>query len=440
MLVNTYYDPLYGRIKLHPIVGEMISSNPELIRLRSVGMMNFRSLSMLSLTSVNRLEHSIGIAYLITIFAQNNSVVAKNINEFLTAALYHDINCASFGHAIEWAISRHDEYDHEDVSAWVADGEVLACLRDKPIYVEQDGLHRHEYSSKYSLDFKLINNILSGDRTCVINSSGIDLDNIDNVCRMGFYLGTLKNKNFPVELVSNLRLSKDEKFYLLPRGREHLINEWLSVRSSVYHNFIYSAEYMSFEYLLFSLVEGYALTAGKDSVRNLFHFTDERLLWTLYNESQYGETVSSTARRLLLHDLPVCHGIVRLNEFSRYDEIRVPSFCKKISEDISLEAVKAGLIPKEKSKTLAVHLTSDDRKTQRAVKVMVEEKYGTECLREIGENRQYILMGIIGDFELSQAKQDNLLEIATNVVSNMGFTSEVAMFAENEDKQQLALF
>lgn len=439
MSVTNYYDPLYGRLKLHPIVREMISRNSELIRLRSIGMMNFRSLNMLSLTSVSRLEHSIGITYLVELFSRKNRAVAARLPDFMTAALYHDINCASFGHAVEWAIDRHNKYEHESSSKWVSTKETLSCPEDKPIYFKQDGLHRNRYKDRYKIDFYFINEIIAGKNTCVINSTGIDLDNIDNVCRMAFYLGMLKDTSLPIRLAESLLLTEDQGHFLIDDDSLLLVEEWLKIRSMVYRQFLYSKEYMGFEYLIFLLVRLYADKYGSQNVRELFHYTDEWLLWTHF-KSSHGEEVVATARRLLLHDIPDCYVILRSPTFSRFQEARSPRFCEELIRDIKKEAGSSGLFSIEEGRSLAVHVTSDNKKTNRSITIMLFDSAGVLIPKTIGEDSQYILFAILGNVSLSPAKIEALSKIGIEILNRQGFIAEVAQFAEQADGPQKTLF
>lgn len=219
--------------------------------------------------------------------------MAARLNDFLCAALYHDINCASFGHAVEWAIGRREPYDHEQLGDWVSNKGLLASAENKPSLFGQDCLHRYNYKDKYGLDFEFINDVKAGQRTCLLNNSGIDLDNVNNVTRMAFHLGMLDDAQLPTSLARALQLSDDQKQFLVAESDIHLVERWLKIRSAVYREFIYSRRYMAFEHLIFQLVKQYADRHGADNVWNLYHYTDERLLWYCAEEKdKHGDEVS----------------------------------------------------------------------------------------------------------------------------------------------------
>lgn len=439
MSISSYYDPLYGHIELHPMALEMVSHNSELIRLRSIGMMNFRSLSMLPLTSITRLEHSIGIAHLVDRFSRKNRVVASRLSDFLAAALYHDINCASFGHSVEWAIDRHSDYDHEVSSEWVSIKETLSRPEDKPMFFSQDDLHRNRYDKRFGVDFDFMNGIMSGLRTCVISSAGMDLDNIDNVCRMAFYLGMLRTPDLPTLLADSLTLSDDQRQFSVTDEGLVLVEDWLRTRSAVYKEFIYSREYMGFEYLVFLLVRQYSDKYGSENVRNLFHYTDENLLFEHSVQARHGEVLAATARRLLLSDIPECYVILRSAEFNRFQEARSPKFCDDFIREVADEAVGSGIMNQDERRFLAVHVTSDNKKTQRSISIMLRNSIGVSQTT-IGSDCQYILFAILGHGTMPPAKIEAIKNIGINVLHRKGINANIAGFAGDSEDPQRVLF
>ena len=224
--MTNYYDPIYGKIDIDDKVIDLVSKCSELKRLRFVGMMNFKSLTMLPLTTISRLEHSIGLAYLVQTFADRNNIRENKYNDLLVAALYHDVNCGSFGHSVEWAIDRHISFEHESDVEWIKTEETLSCLKNKPIFIEQDGLHRHGFVEKYKLNLDIIDKIITGENCFFINNKGIDLDNIDNVFRMAHYLGIFQERDIPKKLVQFLTTSIKYNNFIIPKSDLYLIEEW----------------------------------------------------------------------------------------------------------------------------------------------------------------------------------------------------------------------
>ncbi|MCW8889351.1 MAG: hypothetical protein OQL20_01670 [Sedimenticola sp.] len=429
----TYYDPVYGQIELDNCVMDIVSKCPELKRLRFIGMMNFKSISMLSLTSISRLEHSIGLTHLIQLLTKTNPNLQSINHDLLVSGLYHDVNCGSYGHSVEWAIDRHVNYEHESDADWVKTDEVLANLKNKPIFIEQDGLHRHGFHDKYSLNFERIDNIINGNGHYIINNSGMDLDNIDNVFRMAHYLGFLKKSNTPIELVKSLRVIEGRNNFSISEEKAHLIEEWMNLRTKVYRHFIYSDEYMAFEYLIFELVSEYASTlVNVEDIKNIFHYTDESLLWLFYEMKRTRPKLASLAKRLLLHDLPFCYGIMRSSSIEMDNPLRDKSTRKMLSEKISNKLKNLNL-------DINMHMTTDNRKTNRKIDFFISGENKFE-LTHRGEDKQYILLAILGNNEIDPGLAKKVTHLAVEVLEKEGFSDLEVTSSYNTDTPQKSLF
>lgn len=433
--MTNYYDILYGPIKLDDIVLDMVSKCSELKRLRFIGMMNFRSLSMLSLTTITRLEHTIGLAYLSQIFIENNSDLQSLKKDILVASLYHDVNCGSFGHSTEWAIDRYVKYEHETEVKWLKELDTLNCLKDKPMFIEQDGFHKYHFDKKYNLNLERINQLIDGKGYFFLNNSGIDLDNIDNVFRMAHYLGLLNDISIPKKLVSHLHTKKDIDNFIIERPTIKLLEEWYRLRSTVYEKFIYSSEYMGYEFLIFDLISEYVKSEKeKKNVKNLFHFTDEHLLWSFYHMKSDNPKVSNIAKRLLLYDIPKCYGILKsdsyqLNSILRDEKIRI-----NLLDSIKSELSNIGIdIP------FTFHMTTDNKKTNRHISFYLHED-DKLSFESIGEDKQYVLLAIIGERELKPIIISQIIEIILKVMEKEGFPGFLLYKQKDLSPSQKSLF
>ncbi len=419
--MTSYFDPMYGEIQLDEMILDLVDTCPELKRLRFIGMMNFKSLRMLALTSISRLEHTLGLAYLTQVCVSSNAHLRTKMPDFLVAALYHDVNCGSFGHSVEWAINRHFSYNHEEKASWVELDSTLEGLHDKPTFLEHDGLHRYGFGKKYGIDFANVNKIINGDSSYLINNSGIDLDNVDNVLRMAHYLGKLKNKSLGLEIVSRLRVEENRNNFVTDDEGIKLVDEWRQIRSDVYRSFIYSSEYMGFEFLLFELIKEYSRFVNAQEVSSVFHYTDENLLWSFYNDWKNSDSrISKFAKRLLLQDLPHCHGILRVNEFQRKNYFEQNDTLSEIAHSLSQTLATSKLASRFKDHSLFAHLTTDDRKTSRAVSVLSDQRGKLEQV-VLGRDERYLLIAILSDIGSAQATLDAfVMEQAAAVMKNFG--------------------
>ena len=435
LLMTNYCDPIYGEVALDELVMDFVSQSPELLRLRLVGMMNFKSIEMLPLTSVSRLEHTLGLAYLAHICVANNPEILHWKNDLLVAALYHDVNCGSFGHSVEWAIDRHSSYTHEQKAAWVKESDTLSSILDKPIFLEQDGLHRFGFRRRYNLDFKRINGLINGEASYVINNIGIDLDNIDSVFRMAHYLGISPTNTSAVELVSRLKIVPGLDNFAVASRDVCKLGLWRQARTEVYKKFIYCREYMGFEFLIFELINEHAKLVENDGLQNLFHYTDENLLWSFYNSTDSTPVIRNLAKRVLLQDLPICISIIRTDEFGAKEHLSTG--LAGISETITARLRSDGI---NLVKPVKLHLTTDDRKTSRAIPIYVEEGEGYRC-EVLGDDRSFLLIAILIEKIDSSIDPAPIVNSTIGALAQEGFEGfeRVDFFEASERSDQFAL-
>ena len=414
------------------MVIDLVANCPELKRLRFVGMMNFKSLRMLPLTTITRLEHSIGLAYLTQLCIGLNHHLQSRKRELLTAALYHDVNCGSFGHSVEWAIDRYSPYNHEEKASWIKEPETLASLRDKPIFLEQDGLHRRGYAKKYGLDFPYVDSVINGIDSYVINNVGIDLDNIDNVLRMAHYMGITRIEDLGLKLISKLTVHPSHSNFTTDEDGLELVDEWRRTRSDVYKRFVYSQEYLAFEHLIFELIGEYAKIVKSDDLPNMFHYTDEHLLWWFYNAFDSHPALRNLAKRLLLHDLPYCHGILRTPSFHLKAHLQNTSLLSSIGSQVTRNLCGTSLEKYFKTRPVSLHLTTDDRKTCRAIPIYVTRNGSDEQL-VLGEDRSYLLLAVLSEnSSLNRSDNATLLEVTAAAVRAEGATEIEVIAWEDE--------
>lgn len=436
-----YNDPLYGQIELDSLITEILEKCPELKKLRYVGMMNFRSINMLGLTNVSRLEHAIGLAYLSQLFSVANDYSEKN--NLLVASLYHDINCGPFGHAVEWAIRRFTSYEHETKADWISDEEKNPSI-DKPLFIEPNGIHRYRFKERYNLLFEYINGLKNGTTSFIINNNGIDLDNIDNVYRMGFYLGLVtKDKNFPIILSRNLKVIDNYNNFIIGEEFLHLVEHWHNLRSEIYRKFIYSKEYLTYEYLLFLLISKYARHHLSDieDIYNIWQLTDERLLFKFFeDEKKNFPEISEIAKKLILFNLDKVYSIIRTKQFEQKERL----LDENCQNDLLQKVVsKIARYQRINPARLFLHVTTDDRKTEREVLIYIQDKKGNIAPHKIGQDVRYVVIGILGKDELQPKIIQVLTSTMIEILYELGIKDfEVVSFSMNNSTTvpQLSFF
>ena len=347
----------------------------------------------------------------------------------------------TFGHSVEWAIDRYTPFDHEEDAAWLSNPDVHPYFKSLPRFIEMPGLHRYDFGEKYKPDFKKILQLIKGTGSFVINNKGIDLDNIDNVFRMAFYLGIApEDKSIVENLVRNLRMVDGIDNFVVKKDCLHLVAIWHRLRSEVYHRFIYSQEYMGFEFLIFQLIYEFSKNIDKEDVMNLFHFTDENLLWSLTDKKKYPASLNNIAKKLLLHDLPKAHAVIRSEDFDKKDllskENVLQSMAKKVTNFIYTKKNFSISPPVE----IQYHVTTDNRKTHRKVDIYIDDK-GDISNESFAEDKSYILICILSRSDLSNEIVSLITAETVEQLNrnNLG-TFEQVQFAEQESASTGRLF
>lgn len=193
------YDRLYGEMKFPSIIQELLNC-PGLLRLRDVRMANNQFVAFPSFASASRYEHSLGVCYLASICAKNLQLDEKDAIELMIACLYHDVGTPPFAHAMEEVLQAKFGFDHEQnlkdlimgtngsfdgTLAQIYQGQSL-----KLISVCQGSKAR-----RLGIDLHRIAKLASGDAgeclSPLVNSKGIDLDNIDNIFRASSAMGLI---------------------------------------------------------------------------------------------------------------------------------------------------------------------------------------------------------------------------------------------------------
>lgn len=251
-------DPLYGLIYLPDYVKDILNS-PELQRLREVRLCNINSLCLTGGANINRYEHAIGTCYLalecLHSWPPLDPMSNKDQDCFILAALLHDITSAAFGHSVEYIESK-DGFSHESAFNYVvgiehSDSYQYKSFTLEPIYFGMRGM----LSSKISEDdLKKINEIILGKgKFGPLIRSKMDLDNIDNVFRLAYHIGLVRNGEIPLELARSLYTYKDE--LVVKEESLALIEEWHKLRKKLYSILLLNIEEFSAKAMLTEAIE-----------------------------------------------------------------------------------------------------------------------------------------------------------------------------------------
>lgn len=273
------YDCLYGKIEFDDIIYKCMLT-PEMQRLREVRLGNINSLFLTGSANCNRFEHSVGTAFLAKINYESNieKPKKKEKNNFVLAALFHDLANGPFGHSYEYLQEKKGFVPEENV------GSVIKCSKEG-IYKKGASLEPiffGQYNQIISLlkedDINEIDEIILGNnlRFSKLISDVIDLDNIDNVFRMAYHMGIEFDKNAPVKLARTM-LCKEGTIYFQEEAYPYLY-EWHKTRKRLYKMLLFNPQDFAAKCMLTELID---VVLEYDPKRIQWYYTDYDLLMAL---------------------------------------------------------------------------------------------------------------------------------------------------------------
>lgn len=193
------YDRLYKEMKFPPIIIELLNC-PGLLRLRDVRMANNQFVAFPSFASSSRYEHSLGVCYLAGICADSMELAEKDRTELMVACLYHDVGTPPFAHAMEEVLQIKFGFDHEQNLKNLIMGTTGVFDREFAQIYQGQGLKilsvcQSREARRIGLDIHRIAHLAAGDSrellSDLVNSKGMDLDNIDNIFRASSAMGLI---------------------------------------------------------------------------------------------------------------------------------------------------------------------------------------------------------------------------------------------------------
>lgn len=380
------FDPLYGINYFPDFVWNVINS-PELQRLREVRLCNINSFCLVGAANINRYEHAIGTCILakecLNSWPLFNPISKKEYELFLLAALFHDITSAAFGHSVEYIESK-EGFEHEKAFEYIVLGKKSSNYNYKSVTLEPIffGMCRELLSRLTEEDLKIIGKIIAGKgRFGPLINSDIDLDNIDNVFRLGYHIGIVKSGDIPLELAKSLYIESDK---LIAREESiPLFEMWYNVRKNLYSLLLLNPEEFSAKCMLSEAIE----IAKVKNIRpfNWYH-VDFEVLEKLSKKSSETSVIIS---RLMTGNLYGCAGIFStkkteffkiFNDLKRKEEIE-NDIKNKIQENSNL---------KFKSLIIKIHIIVDINKTERKINITTENKK----FISIGNSSNQLLIGV----------------------------------------------
>jgi len=267
----TVHDPIYGRFTLSKTVRQLLLT-PEARRLSQIRLLNTLTPTLATLGDLRRYSHTLGVSYLAKINSQRGFGPEEKA-AFAASVVLHDIGTPPFGHLFEYHLREASGWNHEDVIHSVLWGFHAPENRAHQIFAGRS-LAVQSIIKRTRLSLELIQAIIT--RKHPLSSllfGSLDLDNLDNVVRMAWALGLNAPASLATDLARGLTASRDGTLILSQARFGDAVQQWASLRRSVYEILVFDMETVAAQAALSEAIE-IALTA---------QFLTEND-WSLYDE------------------------------------------------------------------------------------------------------------------------------------------------------------
>lgn len=236
------YDRLYKEMNFPPIIMELLNC-PGLLRLRDVRMANNQFVAFPAFANSSRYEHSLGVCYLAGICAKNLGLDEKDTIELMLACLYHDVGTPPFAHAMEEVLQAKFNFDHEQNlknlimgTTGSFDGEFAQIYQGQGLKILS--VCQSKEARSLGVNLHRIARLAAGDTeeflSELVNSKGMDLDNIDNIFRASSAMGILSEECGELaKMLANSFMIKGGKICLNGMYIEQ-IRKWQLIRDMQY--------------------------------------------------------------------------------------------------------------------------------------------------------------------------------------------------------------
>ena len=249
-----FQDLIHGEIyfqekQIASLVIDLINS-PELQRLRRMRLVNFDVPYIQELSTSRRFSHTIGTAYLAYCILPNSNLDLNMKKVLISAALLHDIGILPYGHLVETELG----ISHETLVRKILFGTYHATNKYHQI-LPGISLRVHSILDKHDIDRDAVMKLIFPPKGSSSPITGdIDLDNIDNVFRMGALLGILDARSHVANLSQSIRVN--DKFQLIfDDNAIESVDKWLELRKIIYKTMIAHPQCVPYNAFLQDLVQ-----------------------------------------------------------------------------------------------------------------------------------------------------------------------------------------
>lgn len=253
------YDRLYKKMVFPKIIYDLLDC-PGLLRLKEVRMANNPFVAFPSFSTTSRYEHSLGVCYLAGICADKLQLKEKDKLELMIAALYHDVGTPPFAHAMEEVLQVKFGFDHEVNLFNLITGKTDSFDQElAQIFcgssLKLRSVCQQESAVKLGIDVTRIAKIAVGSPdevlSPILNSKGMDLDNIDNIFRASTAMGILdiNGGELAKTLAKAFVISGDRVAYDWQRYADQILY-WQKIRDLQYTAIFESTEDFAYQTMI----------------------------------------------------------------------------------------------------------------------------------------------------------------------------------------------
>lgn len=241
------FDPLYGTFSLPEGFDRLVLA-PEVRRLSAIRLLNTNSPTFATLGDLRRYSHTLGVLRL-CMESKLDAYAKDEKLALLAAVLVHDVGTPPFGHLFELLIRERYGWDHESVALRILLGNSVPESSAHRIFGGRGVAFRKELG-KVGVDESLVRAIVSKQHPLSrLIFGSLDFDNLDNVTRMAWALGIEGRPSDTLTLARELNVAESGELLLRRECAGH-VEQWLTVRESVYKLLVFDNETVAAQAIL----------------------------------------------------------------------------------------------------------------------------------------------------------------------------------------------
>lgn len=433
-----YTDHLHGSIDFRSTPYEELLydllGSPEVQRLRHMRLMNFDVPFIQDLATTKRFSHSIGTANIAYRLLEKSSFSINAKKKLFAAALIHDIGILPYGHLLETLIKeKNPGFSHEALVKQILNG----TYHPTNIYhqiLSTESLKLSKIFRKHNLNVNEIFELISppeGESSFI--SADIDIDNLDNVHRMGNLLGFENSRTNLEKIISGLSI--DSSFNLVfSTDTLAEVENWLKLRNKIYTLIIAHPECVAYNAFLNRLLE---IAVEKEIVtpKNwyLTDFNFEQLLLNNESTNELAKWLYTRPKFKLLDYSWIVSSKTPITNLSQIKEKLNETVLKPLDNTVYFFWIDKGLI----SRKIEIKTSDNDSLklgyNSNSLLISLISKSKSQSRSKFSEKKKT-------DWRLSVKNQ--LLNIASNWKYKIKYPEDfdLQLFTDSIEHEQLKLF